>query len=110
MEHAGLMIDGVGDDWRHHDLAEGERVRGKVLRIPTPFAFMGTRLFLETADGVLALPATAKRGHTLLDRAIQTKDIQPGDHVEVEFYGWSETQNGERRYRHEEIHRIEEGA
>ncbi len=102
----GLTIDGVGSDWRHHTLESGESVSGEVLRLPVAGAFEGNRLFLQTQDGVIAIQATASRGHTLLERALSAKGIEVGDQIQVEFSGWAETQDGERRYRFEEVRRI----
>jgi hypothetical protein len=106
MELKGLTLEGVGSDWRAHELEVGETVRGEVLRLPTPAGYHGTRLFLDTEDGTLALPATASRGHTLLERALAAKRIAVGDYVEISFVGWAETHDGERRYRFEEIRRV----
>ncbi|MEK6250661.1 MAG: hypothetical protein AABM43_01750 [Actinomycetota bacterium] len=102
----GLSVEGVGNDWRDHELEVGETVKGEVLRLPSPGDFNGNRIFLKTEDGVLSILATATRGHTLLERALAAKKIAVGDFVEIEFSGWAETQDTERKYRFEEVRRI----
>jgi hypothetical protein len=72
-----------------------------VQRLPTPRARLGTRLFIGTPGGVLAIPATAKRGHTVLERELKT--VKVGDHIAVTFHGFRVTRDGERTYRDYEL-------
>jgi hypothetical protein len=54
--------------WR--ELVDGETLSGRVLRLPAPGAYAGNRLFLRTATEVIAVRATAKRGHSVLERLL----------------------------------------
>lgn len=90
--------------WRAHDLAEGESITGRVLRKPTARAFNRSRVFIGTPNEVIGMHATAKTGHTVLERELQ--DIDPGDRVTVTFLGWRTTTDGERSYRHYEVVRL----
>jgi hypothetical protein len=83
--------------WRAHELAEGEWLEGVVVRKPTPGAFNGTRLFLDTDGGVLAIPATASRGHTVLERELAA--VKVGDRIRITYRGYRVTRDGERTYR-----------
>jgi len=85
------------DKWVRYELDEGEVIQGFVFRKPQPRARWGTFLFLGTKNGVLAIAATAGRGHTVLERELAK--VRPGDYVTIEFAGWRETLDGERSYR-----------
>ncbi len=100
-------FDPFTESWRLYELAEGESVAGEVVRLPERGAFNGSRLFLRRSDTgeVLAIRATAKVGHTVLEKKLVKMDIQVGDHVRVAFQGWAETGDG-FPYRHEEVNRI----
>lgn|GEM_PF-6842757 len=90
--------------WRAHDLAEGESISGVVLRKPTARAFNGSRVFIGTPDEVIGMHATAKTGHTVLERELQ--DIDPGDQVTITFFGKRQTWDGEREYRFYKVVRL----
>ena len=89
----------VPANWRHYEMVTGEVLAGVVLRLPSPGAQWGNRLFLETDDGVVAISATAKKGHTVLERKLQQHSIGPGDEIEITYRGMCRTQDGEREYR-----------
>ncbi len=83
--------------WRAHELVEGESISGVVLRLPTPGAFNGRRVFIATPEDVVGLHATAKTGHTVLERELE--HVRPGDRVTITNHGWRDTADGERSYR-----------
>jgi hypothetical protein len=93
-----LSFDPARDPWRNAELREGERVVGAVVRLPRGGTFNGGSVFLEVDGEVIALPASAKKGHTVLERRLSI--ARPGDEVEITFEGWRATADGERRYRH----------
>lgn len=84
-------------DWRTHDLVEGESITGRVVRLPSPGAFNGSRVFVATPSEVVGLQATAKTGHTVLERKLES--IEHGDLVTITFHGKRPTADGEREYR-----------
>jgi hypothetical protein len=93
--------------WRRIELNEGEAVAGEVVRLPEAGSFNGSRLFLKTQSGdVLALKATAKQGHTVLENRLKKLNIQVGDTIRVTFEGWGQTTDGGFPYRHEEVTKI----
>lgn len=95
-----------GRDFARYELVEGEVVSGRVVRLPAPGEHQGNRLFLRRADGVLlAIPATASKGHAVLNRALE--GVSKGDEIQIRFLGWRDTLNGERRYRLHEVIRGE---
>jgi hypothetical protein len=87
--------------WSDRDLVEGETFTGRVLRLPVPGAFHGSRLFVVNPDEVIGLRATSKSGFSVLERELTHVDV--GDKVEIVFHGWRTTRDGERRYRHYEV-------
>jgi hypothetical protein len=87
--------------WRAHDLAEGESVTGRVVRLPKRGAFNGSRVFIATRAEIVGLHATAKTGHTVLER--QLKGIGVGDLITIINHGLRMTRDGERYYRHYEV-------
>ena len=82
-----------------HEMVEGERVEGVVLRLPAPGVPSGTRLFLETATGPIAIAATAKKGATVLERRLRDEAVGVGDTITVSYFGMRRTADGERSYR-----------
>jgi hypothetical protein len=76
------------------ELAEGERLTGVVLRLPEAGAVDGNRLTLNTADGVASIPATGRRGWTVLERELSR--VRVGDTITVHFVGWREKHDGVR--------------
>jgi hypothetical protein len=93
-----VSFDPVRDPWRNAELREGERIVGAVVRLPRGGTFNGGSVFLELDGGeVVALPASAKKGHTVLERRLSI--ARAGDAVEITFEGWRATADGERRYR-----------
>jgi hypothetical protein len=92
--------------WTPHELSEGETIVGTILRLPTPGAFCGSRLFIGNyPDEVLGIPATAKKGHTVLERELE--GYQPGDRISVTYDGWRTTADGERKYRLYSVYGLE---
>jgi len=74
------------DRWRKVELREGESITGTVVRLPQHGAFHGTSVFLELDDGeVVALPASASKGHTVLERL--RGDVRVGDRVAITYHG-----------------------
>jgi hypothetical protein len=98
--------DAIKRDWAVHELIAGERVRGTVRRLPRPGTKIGNYLLLDTDDGVIAIPATAKRGHTVLERLLTEEEIAVGDRIAVSFHGKRRTRDGQREYRHYELERL----
>ena len=91
---AEAPFDPRTSSWRPYELAEGETVAGVVLRLPVAGTFNGSRLFLRTDHGTLAIRATAKSGHTALANLLERLHIRPGDEVAVAFTGWGTTAAG----------------
>ena len=88
------------EPWRSHELLEGERIEGQVVRLPAPGVFNGNKLFLRQPSGeVIAIPATADRGHTVLERRLHDLAISPGDWISIRYAGKRSTADGERTYR-----------
>jgi hypothetical protein len=83
------------------ELVEGEQLTGVVLKLPSPGTVDGNRLVLSTADGVASIPATARRGWTVLERQLAV--VHVGDVVAVHFVGWREKSDG-IRYRLVRVH------
>jgi hypothetical protein len=82
------------------NLAEGQVIEGVVIRLPGPGIHSGTRLFVRTDSGdVICLPATARAGWAVLERALIREGVAQGDRIAVRFRAWRETKDGERRYR-----------
>ena len=80
------------------DLAEGERLVGAVVRLPSPGAAHGNQLVLRIdGGGVRSITATAKRGWTVLHRELRNAQVEVGDTITVHFVRWDETADG-RRY------------
>ena len=85
------------------ELEEGERIEGLVMRLPAPGAFCGNSLLLRTDDALVALPATAKKGHAVLERKLVQHEVRVGDWVAIRYPGRRRTQDGEREYRHYDV-------
>jgi hypothetical protein len=82
------------------DLNEGQTIEGMVLRMPARGAPSGTRLFLRLDDGqVVSIAAVARRGWSVLERALKREHVRLGDRILVDFRGWRQTLDQERRYR-----------
>ena len=78
---------------RRYELIPGEIISGRVVRLPAAGVYHGNRLFVETAGGYLAVPATAKAGWTLLERALAQQQIS------ITYAGMRPTIDDERTYR-----------
>lgn len=87
--------------WQAIELIDGDDFSGVIVKLPTPRDFNGSRLFLDTSAGVIGIHATAKRGHTLLERALE--GFQVGDRIRIVFHGMRTTADGGRSYRHYEV-------
>jgi hypothetical protein len=81
------------------ELAAGDEVAGRVVRLAQPGVAAGSRLFLKTAAGLVAVPATAKKGHCVLERLLADHRVCVGDHVTVGYRGKRSTVDGLREYR-----------
>jgi hypothetical protein len=101
---AAAPFDPRTSSWRPYELAESETVAGVVLRLPAAAAFNGSRLFLRTEHGTLAIRATAKSGHTALANQLERLQVRPGDEIAVAFTGWGTTAAG-YSYRNYEVTR-----
>jgi hypothetical protein len=49
-------------------------------------AHNGTRIFIKTGQGVVAVPATGRRGHTMLERELERQSVQKGDLVRIVWH------------------------
>lgn len=81
------------------DLGESQVIEGIVLRLPGRGIHSGTRLFLDVDGEPVCMPATARAGWSVLERALLTERVVPGDRVAIRFREWRLTKDGERRYR-----------
>lgn len=85
---------------RRYELIEGEVVAGRVERLPGAGVPYGNRLFLERSAGdILALAATAKTGHAVLERELTRQEVRVNDRVAILYTGKVRTVDGERTYR-----------
>lgn len=86
----------------NYELQPNETVAGRIARLPRPGKPRGNALFLELPDSeVVALPATAKKGHSVLARELGR--FKKGDSIEIAYYGKKPTVDGERSYRLYEV-------
>jgi hypothetical protein len=93
-----LAFDPRHDEWTAYELIEGERLVGRVERLPEPGGFHGRSLFVQTDAGrVLSIPATAKAGHSVLARQLEALSV--GDRIAIEYRGKRATLDGGRVYR-----------
>jgi hypothetical protein len=88
---------------RFYELIEGDVVSGTVIRLPMACAHAGTRLFLRTDTEVIAIPATAGKGHTVLQKLLEERQVAVGDHLAINHRGKRSTLDGLRQYCHYEI-------
>ena len=87
------------------DLLEGEHLAGVVRKVPVAGEFHGNRLIIETDNGtVVSLPATAKKGWTVLERELD--DVKVGDRIDVHFVCWRARRDGNGRYRVVHVERL----
>lgn len=96
-ERAERRFDPRHDAWTFHELAEGERLAGVIVRLPDPGAFHGSKLFVRREDGVIAVYATAKRGRTILE--FRLRELQVGDRITLVYHGKRRTLDDQREYR-----------
>ena len=93
-----MSFDARQHPWRRVELRDGETLVGTVARLPRDGAFNGGSVFLELDDGeIVAIHATAKKGHTVLERLLG--DVRVGDRVAITYHGRRTTADGERSYR-----------
>lgn len=86
---------------KKYELAEGEQVSGRIVRLPARGLPNGSRLFIATATASgevehIAIPATSKAGYSLLERKL--KNAQVGDVISITHRGWRERRNGTGAY------------
>lgn len=84
-------------------LDDGERISGTVLQLPAHGQPFGTSLFLRTSTGVVSIPASPKKGSTVLSKQLDAQNITTGDRITIILHGWRQTVDGERRYRDYEV-------
>ena len=70
------------------ELAEGDTLVGNVVALPARGAHSENRMFLETLDRVVSIPASGRVGWVVLERELQDHSVQVGDRVRVTFKGW----------------------
>lgn len=93
-------------NWTAIELIEHDRLTGAVVRLPRPGTYHGNRLFLRLAnDAVVGIPATAAKGHAVLEHSLREQCIGVGEYVAVQFTGWRKTKDGKRTYRLEKASR-----
>ena len=95
-------------------------MRGRVVRPPRRGMTLGNYLLLQTdertllGNTVIAIAATARKGHTVLERDLADLDVAPGDLIEVRHGGWHESISRDgappKRYRFEKVRVIERGC
>jgi hypothetical protein len=103
-----IRFDPTRDPWRKYRLVEGEIVEGEVARLPQPAAFCGSRLFLvRKPNDTIAITASGRRGHTVLERELHEQQVRVGDRVAIRFYGMRTTVDGERSYRLYEVAHVD---
>ena len=90
------------NDWsyRQVELMEGETIVGVIERLPKENALGGNSLYLNTGAERISIHATAKRGHTVLERRLDELGVKVGDRISIHYTGKRSTANGEREYRH----------
>lgn len=90
----------LDEPWHAYELADGETITGTVVRLPTRAADNATRLFLRLPDRrVIGIPASARKGHTLLERQLEDLEVIVGDTLTIVYAGKRRTADGEREYR-----------
>lgn len=89
---------------RHYELREGETLSGTVTRLPERGTYLGNYLLvrLDDAPRTVALPATRKLGHTVLEGELSRQGVDLGDHVNI-TWTWNDTRDGEHHYRHYQL-------
>lgn len=81
-----------GGEHARRERVEGKRLTGVVLRLPSRGEIDGNRLALGTADGVVSIPATARRGWSVLERDLAS--VQIGGLTTVFFVAWRRQAEG----------------
>jgi hypothetical protein len=89
--------------WRPFELKPGDEITGGVLRMPVRGAFNGSKIFLDTGAEIVALAATEKVGHKVLERELGRKQVRVGQRVTIRHGGFRKTNDGQRRYRLEQV-------
>ena len=74
-----------------------------MLRLSARGAHHGHRLFPEATGAVVGIPATADRGHTVLERRLLELAVAVGDQISSRYLGKRTTANGECSYRLYEV-------
>jgi hypothetical protein len=75
-------------------------ISGVVMRLPEPGSPAGNSVLLRTPGGdIRHVPATAKRGHAVLERELAGRRVQVGDRIRISYRGRRETASGLREYR-----------
>jgi len=84
-----IRIPALTRRWRPED-GDAHIVEGIVVRMPEPGAPAGNYILLRQGSGCeLSIAATARRGHTVLERELERQRVRVGDRLRVEFRGWA---------------------
>jgi hypothetical protein len=81
------------------ELRPGSRIEGFVVRLPQPGVGARDRLFLKTQAGLRAIPATRRRGHSLLESLLSERHVCVDDYVWIRYAGKKRTLDSLREYR-----------
>jgi hypothetical protein len=81
-----------------YELAEGEILEGRALRLPRPNTTCGSFLFLDVNGDVFVIKANAHHGRVVLERELIKAKV--GDQIRVAYFGKRTTLDRERSYHH----------
>ncbi len=84
----------------HYVLAAWERISGRVRKLPNAGEYKGNRLWSQRPDvSVVSLPATSRKGHTVLERELVGQRVRVGSRVTITYLGVREACRETRRHR-----------
>jgi hypothetical protein len=90
-----------------YQLVEGEVLAGTVRRMPQPDTPFGHWLVIDRPRaGAVAIQASAKSGHSVLERELARLEVRAGDEIRVTYAGVRATRDGLRSYRAYHVERI----